>query len=556
MSSTYALPPPNPALSHRKRKRKAAAAASSHSANDRLRVDDGDKDEEELALEEFIFGGDVPGTIDGVLSKAGKELDAKAPQTKQDAASPTTDIVTHDDDSDEPLFTIDTQGDATIFLGQEGKIHDHITSSLNSPKPPPAIILQPKAPVWEDDDDLLVDIATKTRSRKLRKAEAEVVISSTDYETRLRSQFEKIHPRPKWAVTDKKDGVREGDPEEMDFLKTTTTIAQKKDGFHFSPDAIAVTRLKDGNQMAYSPCVIQSVQFHPKTPVMLTAGYDKAVRLFRIDGKINPKIQSILFKDMPIHQAQFTADGKQIIATGARKHFYTYDMEKGTAQTIYGIRGRPEKNIAEFRLSPCNRYIAFVGEGGYIILASRDTKQWIANLRMNGKVRSLCFSLDGEYLYAVTSDDDIYQFETRSRQCLYKVKDISAYKTTSIALSPDNHYIATGLKSGIVNIYDRNVVFGESTSNCSGPAASITPLKSLSNLTTSIRNMAFHPTSQALLFSSRSMKDALRLAHMPSFKVFPNWPTNITPLSHVNSVDFSPNGGHLAMGNDKGRVLL
>ena len=43
---------------------------------------------------------------------------------------------------------------------------------------------------------------------------------------------------------------------------------------------------------------------------------------------------------------------------------------------------------------------------------------------------------------------------------------------------------------------------------------------------------------------------------MPSCTVFSNWPTSKTPLSYVFSLDFSPSGGYLAVGNDKGKVLL
>ena len=56
--------------------------------------------------------------------------------------------------------------------------------------------------------------------------------------------------------------------------------------------------------------------------------------------------------------------------------------------------------------------------------------------------------------------------------------------------------------------------------------------------------------------SGRWDKEALRLVHMPSCTVFSNWPTSKTPLSYVFSLDFSPSGGYLAVGNDKGKVLL
>ena len=61
---------------------------------------------------------------------------------------------------------------------------------------------------------------------------------------------------------------------------------------------------------------------------------------------------------------------------------------------------------------------------------------------------------------------------------------------------------------------------------------------------------------QILAVASRETKDAMRLVHVPSFRTFPNWPTSQTPLKYVNDIAFSPNGGYIASGNDKGQVLL
>ena len=62
------------------------------------------------------------------------------------------------------------------------------------------------------------------------------------------------------------------------------------------------------------------------------------------------------------------------------------------------------------------------------------------------------------------------------------------------------------------------------------------------------------PLHQAM--ASRMKKDAMRLLHLPSMTVFANWPTGRSPLHFVHSLAFSPNGGFLAIGNARGRVLL
>ena len=54
---------------------------------------------------------------------------------------------------------------------------------------------------WIDSDDerLRVSLASNTRLRKLRISESEDIISGTEYAKRLRQQYERLHPPPKWA---------------------------------------------------------------------------------------------------------------------------------------------------------------------------------------------------------------------------------------------------------------------------------------------------------------------------------------------------------------------
>lgn len=55
-------------------------------------------------------------------------------------------------------------------------------------------------------------------------------------------------------------------------------------------------------------------------------------------------------------------------------------------------------------VSPDNKHIAILGNDGYIIILSGKTKQWIANFKINGTVKSAAFSTDGQYLYASGSN--------------------------------------------------------------------------------------------------------------------------------------------------------
>lgn len=60
----------------------------------------------------------------------------------------------------------------------------------------------------------------------------------------------------------------------------------------------------------------------------------------QVDGKTNPKIQSIHLDRFPIHKAQFSHDGETVIATSLKnKMFYLYDMMEGRVTPVHTVRG-------------------------------------------------------------------------------------------------------------------------------------------------------------------------------------------------------------------------
>jgi U3 small nucleolar RNA-associated protein 18 len=83
------------------------------------------------------------------------------------------------------------------------------------------------------------------------------------------------------------------------------------------------------------------------------------------------------------------------------------------------------------------------------------------------------------------------------------------------------------------------------------------PLFTSMHLTTGISQLAFSPgAGEVLAIGSQRERDSFKLVHTRSGKAFSNWPSSSTPLHYVTSTSFSPNSGYIAVGNDKGRVLL
>jgi WD40 repeat protein len=80
--------------------------------------------------------------------------------------------------------------------------------------------------------------------------------------------------------------------------------------------------------------VVRSVCFHPNAQLLLTAGLDKSLRFFNVDGKKNPKVQGLFLEDMPVYKAGFTGDGKKVVAAGRRKWFYVVDLASARVERV------------------------------------------------------------------------------------------------------------------------------------------------------------------------------------------------------------------------------
>lgn len=65
-------------------------------------------------------------------------------------------------------------------------------------------------PAWVDSDDerIAVSLASNPRLRKLRRTEAEDVVSGKEYTRRLREQYERLYPAPGWASQEQRSKKR------------------------------------------------------------------------------------------------------------------------------------------------------------------------------------------------------------------------------------------------------------------------------------------------------------------------------------------------------------
>ncbi|KAM7254073.1 hypothetical protein ACFE04_031755 [Oxalis oulophora] len=467
------------------------------------------------------------------------------------------DVHDDDDDDDTALFFVDRYAKSQLSAYEEDV---ELFQGVKEEK------TDKKKPVWvdEEEEQTNVDIAKVNRLRKLRKEEDERLISGAEYVSRLRAHHAKVNPNTDWARLDSRsengqfdyESSDEEDKVEMahgyenveavdDILRTTDDLVVKGSA-KLLPGFLEYSKLVDANSQEPANGAINSVQFHRNAQLLLTAGLDNRVRFFQIDGKRNTKVQSIFLEDCPVKKASFLPDGSQVIITGRRKFFYSFDLVKAKVDKISPLVGREEKSLETFEVSPNSNIIAFGGNEGYILLVSTKTKELIGTLKMNGTVRSLSFADDGNQLLSNGGDGQIYHWDLRTRTCIHKADDEGGFKGTSLCTSPNGSLFAAGSYSGVVNIYNRKEFLGGKRR----------PMKTIDNLTSKINFMKFNHDAQLLAMCSKQNASGIRLVHIPSFTVFSNWPPPNSSMGLPRCLDFSPGGGFMAVGNTLGNVLL
>ncbi|XP_068120033.1 U3 small nucleolar RNA-associated protein 18 homolog [Hyperolius riggenbachi] len=419
----------------------------------------------------------------------------------------------------------------------------------SSPKPA-------KKPAWVDEDDEVDESIEMThRYRKdIMKSKTEKMLNKEKLHTRLQEEFQKaMGGVPSWALrgSKKKRSEEDDDSDEEDednLLSKTGNLLAKSTSL--PKGTLEIKKCLNANHERQSKAPLTTVQFHPSAQVLMTAGLDRSVSLFQVDGKQNPKIQSIHLEKFPVFKAQFSANGEQVIATGLRhKIFYVYDMMGGSIIPVLGIRGLQEKCIKHFDVSPDGTFLLLQGTFGFLHLLSMKTRALLGSMKMNGDCVRSAFSPDSSKVFANTDDGEVYVWDVKSRRCLNRFHDEGSLCGTSLALSKDSQYMSCGSGSGVVNIYRFNDCLQDPSPK---------PLKSIMNLVTSASSQVFNPRTEVLAVASHTMDDAVKLVHIPSFTVFSNFPvqSKYKRIHLARAMDFSPHSGFFSIANNKGEALL
>ncbi|KAL8953500.1 MAG: hypothetical protein Q9222_000647 [Ikaeria aurantiellina] len=507
-----------------------------------------DKDSTELELERAVFGDEI-GFHDHLIYHQGvRDLDPGS-TLHDEAVRKIADGRNQDD--------IEDLDDADLFILDSGPALTPLPPAIQNNDEPNS---GNRAAVWHDSDDerIVVSLQKNPRLRKLRNFEDEDLVNGIEYTNRLRRQFERLYPAPKWATQETKRNMyqekRNGlgvlgnlsqaslsdeemsiDPDELSapplakLLQQPNSLIQSQNPFsehrrNLRPETIDMQRMKDvGNAQ---PSAIESLDFHPNHPLILSSGPASTISLHHISPRPsnpNPLLTSLHINATPLTTSAFSPpDGSKILFAGRRRYFHSWDLTSGRVDKIsrmYGVQGE-QKSMERLKLSPCGRWMGIVGSrkkgGGLVIVLDAHTYQWIAEVRVesNGGLADFAWWGDGEGMTILGKGGEAVEWDGRQKRIIDRWVDQGAVGTTIIAMGgrgnkPEDmggyRWIAVGSSSGIVNVYDRKSwAPGKVPTNPQ-------PTRALDNLTTPTSHLAFSPDGQLMLMASRWKRNALRL---------------------------------------------
>ena len=289
-----------------------------------------------------------------------------------------------------------------------------------------------------------------------------------------------------------------------------------------------------------------SLSWHPSEDLVITAGMDRKAKLISMPNRNT--VQEVFLEDLPISQAQFIQRGKQVLFTGNRKHYYFYDLHAQKVQKMGGLAGiaESEKTLQNLAVGS-QKFYSFGARDGTVMVFGQDSKKSLFDLKMNGSCAAMAFSSDEKQMFTVGDQTEIYQWDLTMRKCIGRVADTGSFSTTALAVSPTGNLIATGSKMGSVNLFAIDAATGIEQ----------TPLKSIDNLTTAITDLQFNYTGELLTFSSKWKKNSVKMAHIPSYTVYQNFP-GVAPgvLKYPFCGGFSYRSQYYALGTDEGKCHL
>jgi len=434
--------------------------------------------------------------------------------------------------------------EAIVFGLQEGEEESNVDTGQPDNENKEAL---PSA-AWSDPDDAVLQVPLVGDRHKKRLRQDDSQVTGQEYERLLRKRFLKLNGSAHWAALDPSEAQPSDSEEDVGEVASTRNPVVASTGLQAR--TLDIKRLRELPLLAAgqkkAPSAVEALQFHPTSELLLTAGRDKTLRLFAVDGEENPKVASYYFKNYPILDAKFTPAGDQVLMTSSSSQIWGLDVSSGEPFEMRSPHRSAPRCLAMGPGSTNERsshMYGFLGDAGAMSLCDIKTKHTIRTFRMSSSGIALVFAPHQACLYSADEECNIYEWDITSGRCRQKVKEQWTVRIQHLAVSAaDKPKLAVGSATGNIDFFEL------------GASLSREPDHSIGNLTTRIDALRFNADGQILAAASRLKPGALKLVHTGTMSVFQNWPTQRTPLHRVSALDFSSDGGMLAVGNEAGRA--
>lgn len=401
-------------------------------------------------------------------------------------------------------------------------------------------------------------------------------------------------------------------PTLTNLLKTTRPLTRRTPAKlrntslpRLKPEVLGIDRLPDVVPSASSqPHATTSLSLHPTLPLLISGGISGMLYMHHLHphppppSPPNPLITSLHMKHTPFTTVVFsplsgTPHDPKIYMACARRSFHTWTLPTGaitkTTTTNMAVGADPsQRHVAVLKPSPCGRWLGVLGTakkgGGVVNVLSAATLQWVAQARGEGRggLADFCWWTDGEGMCLVGKTGECAEWSVGQRRVVGRWRDVGGIGVTVVVLGRDSEgggkkkrkgrgigpdrWAVVGTSSGIVTVYDRFAIrFGEEQGDGAGETsgdeasdhvATPQPHATLEHLTTAVSHLVVSPCGQMLAMASRWKRDALRLVHLQSGKVYRNWPTARTPLGRISSLVVGECEGIVQGEEGKGMVVV
>lgn len=430
---------------------------------------------------------------------------------------------------------------------------------------------------WEDPDDktLEIDLAAKSRLRKLMRAKGVEKVTAAQYSKIVKEFNEKQYEGLSYTQWTKNSLEEDNASQEKEdriekMLKTDMVSAIDADAV-LPKDVLMASKLSELNYSDRLKAVVQTIDLHPvNQDRVLIGGLDKVLKIFEIErdeanASYDFKLKtSVSFDQFPIKCAKFyTQKTEEVILSSIKKHIIFHDVTKGKSDILPNVFFHKQMSyrdncIEKFDLSPNQTFMTFFNEknNGLIGLLNPRSRQYLFDLKMNETCTDITFLSDYELLTA-GDKGNIYLWDLRTRMIVNRFKDEGAVRVNSLAHRQG--CLAVGSSGGIVNVYDFNSAVKStkfSSETDGNPESTFKPKKRYDNLVTAINNIQISHDAKKIIFSSEWVKNAIRVANNVENCVYKNWPNFNTKLGLVSTFKASEEGNRLFIGSTDGLVKL